>query len=309
MFTASDITQYGKVAIIDRDNPVEMTRQTLQNKLINTYLLHAAENTSMLLPTTGRILDIPCGGGACTLDMAFAYPDFDVIGIDSHKRQIDYAHAQVQDLDNIDFVQMDIREGLDFPDAYFCLVHMRFLASFVQDEEWPFVLSECHRVLQNDSFICMIECDPCRTSSPALEQLSAYYAETLQKKGLRCTPVGTPHQLGKPLDIASLLQESGFTILSQTVYPLNFSVGTAAHNGMLQNIAAFLQLIQPFLTKNGTVSQTRFDNLYQQALQEMVATTFTGQWDIRVVTGQKKASFAQAACSCETQPSREPSPL
>ncbi len=79
--------------VIDIEQAAETARLIEQDKLFTSA-------TGGLFPEqpdlsqTETLLDIGCGPGGWTLDVAYAYPDINVVGIDINPTMIDYGFAQ-----------------------------------------------------------------------------------------------------------------------------------------------------------------------------------------------------------------------
>src|SRR5690348_8946386 len=90
--------------ILDSESTAEMARLARQDRLIT-------QGMGGLFPERddiagiGRILDIGCGPGGWTLEVAFNYPGVQVTGIDISQIMIQYAqtHATLQGLENASF--------------------------------------------------------------------------------------------------------------------------------------------------------------------------------------------------------------
>lgn len=94
-----------------------------------------------------RVLDIGCGNGAYTLDIA-RKADF-VVGIDIEQERLKYAKKIVgeQALKNIELLLMSA-EDLSFPDNYFDLVTMIEVIEHIPDQDKA--LQNVRRVLKSD---------------------------------------------------------------------------------------------------------------------------------------------------------------
>jgi len=294
MFTASDVTQSEIITIIDPEEPTETARQMLQNRLLHRYMGGPLPEQTLAQPVQ-HILDLTCGPGGWVLDIAFAYPQATVIGVDSSRINIRYARAQAraQRRSNAYFQEMDILHPLDFPDNYFDLVNARFLNTFLPTEEWANLLHTCLRITRPEGIIRLVECDYGVSSSLACEKLSEYYVHALQNAGLRSTPVGRPLTIGQTLPLEDLLYESGCRGVQQRTYTLDFSAEAEANIGMVDNALIFLRQIKPFVLKMGGVKPQEFERLYQEACLEMRSHTFCGQWLLEMAWGKKSMVGSQ----------------
>src|SRR6266436_7363217 len=132
----------------DRSSNPEMIRLMIQDRTITEGmggpLSEQADPASL-----HRVLDIGCGPGGWLLETAFRYPHMELTGIDISWRMIEYARAEAQArklTDGVAFLVMDALHPLEFSDASFDLVNIRFGSSFLLVTDWPRPLSELLRV-------------------------------------------------------------------------------------------------------------------------------------------------------------------
>ncbi|MFF5365290.1 class I SAM-dependent methyltransferase [Streptomyces scabiei] len=80
------------------------------------------------------VLDIGCGPGTITADLAALVPDGRVTGVDHAPGILEQARATAagRGLDNVDFAVADVH-ALDFPDDTFCVVHAHQVLQHVGD--------------------------------------------------------------------------------------------------------------------------------------------------------------------------------
>jgi len=71
---------------------------------------------------------------------------------------------------------------------------------------------------------------------------------------------------------------------------IDYSSGEEAHDGVYRVLMVAFQLLQPFLTKMGFISQQELEQLYQQVPTEMVSYDFCALWYLLTVWGQKPAA-------------------
>jgi SAM-dependent methyltransferase len=105
-----------------------------------------------------RILDIGCGPGTITADLAELVPDGHVTGVDHAPGILDQARATAaaRGLGNTDFAVADVH-ALDFPDDTFCVVHAHQVLQHVGDPVRA--LREMHRVTKPGGFIAVRDAD------------------------------------------------------------------------------------------------------------------------------------------------------
>src|SRR6185437_3835756 len=94
--------------------------------VLRSHKWRTAENSAAyLLPhlaSDAKVLDVGCGPGTITTDLADRVPQGQVIGMDSAPEIIEQAKATVGDRTNLDFVTGDVY-ALDYPDDTFDVVH------------------------------------------------------------------------------------------------------------------------------------------------------------------------------------------
>ncbi|WP_439678973.1 class I SAM-dependent methyltransferase [Embleya sp. MST-111070] len=105
-----------------------------------------------------RILDIGCGPGTITADLAALVPDGGVTGVDHAPDILDRARATAAErgLDNVEFAVADVH-ALDYPDDTFCVVHAHQVLQHVGDPVRA--LREMYRVTKPGGFIAARDAD------------------------------------------------------------------------------------------------------------------------------------------------------
>lgn len=105
-----------------------------------------------------KILDIGCGPGTITADLAALVPEGHVTGVDHAPGIVEQARATAAErgLTNVDFAVADIH-ALDFPDDTFCVVHAHQVLQHVGDPVQA--LRELKRVTRPNGFIAVRDSD------------------------------------------------------------------------------------------------------------------------------------------------------
>ncbi len=243
-----------------------------------------AEQPPSMIAGLHEVLDLGCGPGGWVLDVAFAYPQLEAVGIDLSSTMIKYANAraQAQHLTNASFEVMDLTKPLAFPDAAFDLVNARFLINVFPREHWPTLMGECVRILRPGGILRWTETDRFGlTNSPAYERLVGLEAEW--RAAYTFSPDGRSNGITPVL--GRLMGQAGIRHIQQKPHVLDFSFGADGWQGMFDNIKVAGQLLKPFLTRFGVASEEEMDQLYHQVLTEMQREDFCGSWYYLTVWG------------------------
>jgi ubiquinone/menaquinone biosynthesis C-methylase UbiE len=270
---------------IDAENAAEMARLTLQDR-ITTQAMGGLFPERSDFSSIEDILDIACGPGGWTLDVAFEHPDINVVGIDISQIMVGYAKAQarVQRLDNASFRVMDVLKPLDFPDNSFDLINSRFISAFMPPTAWPKLMEECVRVARPGGVIRLTESEWNLTNSLAYETLHSMTAQALKLAGRSFSPDG--RNAGITPMLGSFLQQARCKNIQHAAYMIDFSAGTAAYNSLYQNSMVFFKLVEPFLLNMNVTSAEEFDVIYHRMLDELALDSFRGISFILSVWGE-----------------------
>jgi len=105
-----------------------------------------------------QILDIGCGPGTITADLAALVPDGRVTAVDHAPGILDQARQLTAErgLENVEFAVADVH-ALDYPDNTFCVVHAHQVLQHVGDPVQA--LREMHRVTKPGGFIAVRDAD------------------------------------------------------------------------------------------------------------------------------------------------------
>jgi len=271
---------------IDHESGAEMARLLDQDRLY-TEAMGGFFSERSDLSTIKRILDIGCGPGGWVQEVAFAYPEKEVVGIDSSTTMISYAQAQanVQHLENASFLVMDATEPLAFEDQSFDLVNARLIA-FLTPQQWPGLVQECLRILRPGGILRLTECQgPGITNSAAFEQQVSFFAQALYRAGQSYSPDG--RQLGIVPMLSSFLRRAGCQHIGHRAHMIDFSAGEAAHALWSRDMKVFFKLLQPFFIATGVTTQEEADKLYAQMEIDMLSDDFSGVHLFTTVWGEK----------------------
>jgi SAM-dependent methyltransferase len=105
-----------------------------------------------------RILDIGCGPGTITADLAALVPQGHVTGVDHAPGILDQARATAagRGVENVDFAVADVH-ALEYPDDTFCVVHAHQVLQHVGDPVQA--LREMYRVTRPGGLVAVRDSD------------------------------------------------------------------------------------------------------------------------------------------------------
>jgi SAM-dependent methyltransferase len=274
---------------IDTESVAEMARLLQQERLL-THAMGSLFPLDLDPAHLHRVLDIACGPGGWSQEVAYAHPNIEVIGIDISETMQRYAQAQarVQGLENLSFQLMDATGPLDFPDNSFDFVNARSLIGFMHKDRWPDLVSELLRVTRPGGILRLTEFDGGGLSnSPALERSNQLLTLAFYQGGRGFTPIPDGQNWGITPMLGLFLQQAGCLQIQQQPYVLDFSAGTEANISNYENFKVAYKLVQPFLIKMQIATQQELDALYDQMLAEMMLPTFRALWYYLGVWGRK----------------------
>ncbi|KAJ1565725.1 hypothetical protein HK096_011209 [Nowakowskiella sp. JEL0078] len=203
-----------------------------------------------------KVLDIGCGPGSWTRDVANKYPRCEVHAVDMAKTLFD----EVTTLQNTFFKQGNILEGLPYPDNYFDAVFQRYLILGIPKDKWSFAINEIRRVTKVGGYIeCMEPCPKSENLGPNALKLNE---GSIQAINLRGIDTDIYWNLADHFKVAGLKVESEI--------PASFPIGWGGKIGELNLLNAKMAYegMKPFLIKAFGMSSQEFDKLSNDAMAE-----------------------------------------
>lgn len=266
--TRCTLTERKSKYVIDIEDGGETARLLTQE----SYLTRSMGGLfpSHYTPRPGsRILDAACGPGGWALDVAFAFPDIEVVGVDINEVMVEYARARarVHQVPNVRFEVMDITQPLSFSPETFDLVNARFLIGVLSPTNWPLFLQECYRVLQPDGRIRLTEADNPVSNSAAMQEMSKLIATALYQADRSFGADG--YHIGLITMLPFLLHDAGFSLAEQEGGIHDGSAHAEMFELARQDSTLFYKMIQPFLITMSVASQAELDRLYDTLLHDL----------------------------------------
>jgi SAM-dependent methyltransferase len=276
--------------VIDPENVAEMARLIKQDQLFTRAMGGPlAGLTTEQLAHLNQILDIGCGPGGWAMDIAAAYPDKQITGIDISTNMIAYARmlAQEKQYANATFLEMNALEPFDFPDASFDLINARTILGFVKRPDWRPFIQACSRTLRTGGILRLTEADDwSSTTSPALDHIFDLCGRAFRLANYGFSPTGRTFGIAPML--IRFLREAGYQHIKKQAYIIDFSAGTTEHDEWYHNYRVTLQLLKPLITRLGGISEGEYKLLYDQAMEEMEQSDFYGVLFFVTISGEKQ---------------------
>ncbi|CAO3584727.1 unnamed protein product [Absidia cylindrospora] len=209
------------------------------------------------------VLDVGCGPGFWTRDMAMLYPNSKFIGIDM-------ADVFVrEDLpSNAEFRIVNAANGLPFDDESFDFVFQRFLVMGFPTDKYIQSIKEIKRVLKAEGAIEILELvndyiDP----SPALAKISSWIDKALSARNM-------DSYIGDK--ISTFLQDAGFQEIRDIKYNVPIGWGGLAGELYLSIQRLALPAVGVMVTQLTSVTNEEYEDTTKEALagaKEFKSTT------------------------------------
>lgn len=274
--------------VMDPESAAEMARLMHQDQLLTSCMGGVLpEITEDDLNKVQRVLDMACGPGGWPLEVAYTYSDMEVVGVDISERMIAYAQAQAQvrQRTNVSFRIMNILESLDFPDASFDLVNVRYINAFMLQDNWPVLFQEIQRVLRPGGILRLTEPEVTISNKPYFEKAAHMALQIINRAGMGFSPMG--YHYGIIYMLPYFFRQAGLTIRGRRAHFIECSFGTEMYEDAYHDSAALFPLIEPMIVKMQLATPEEWRDLSQKALIEMCEEDFCAGWPLLTVWGEK----------------------
>jgi len=288
MVTSGDSSQKESTYVIDAESGTEMARLINQERLL-TRVMGGVFPEHFDLSHVSHILDVGCGPGGWVLDVAFEHPKINVVGFDISQQMVEYAraHAEAQGMNNASFQVMNALESLEFDDNSFDVVNARYIQAFMMKTSWAPLMKEIMRILRPGGRLLLTDGEWSISNSPAFEKMGAMLTHVGTLTGRSFSPDG--RHIGITPMLGRFLRDAGFVDIQRKAHVLDFSAGAEDYGNTYQDLMAGLKLLEPFLVLAKVTTEEEFEELYQQALAELMLDSFCGVGYMLTVWGKKPA--------------------
>jgi SAM-dependent methyltransferase len=263
--------------INDANAPGELSRIDHQAGLVTQAIGHLPYELRGI--RFKRILDLGCGSGRWALDMAYRYPNAEIVGVDISPLLVEYARARANTMNraNVTFLPFDAleRDLSELGTGRYDLVHLRFGVGWVQKTEWINLLHRCHELNMIGGYTVVTEGEGLYTESPALRRLADIILQALGRGGYGLH--ATERDLGLAAQLGTLLSRSGFSEVGVQAGAIDFSFYNKEENMAWRN--SFIALIaesSAFFTTMGVTTPEELAELSVRVGSELFEETFSG---------------------------------
>ncbi len=278
---------------LDSESTEELKRLLIQERILN-------KETGPLLPegsqadiaTMSTVLDLACGPGGWTLDLAAAHPHLQVTGMDISHLLLQFASDQARrrTLENVTFHTMDMKQPFPIADQTFDLINIRLIVLVIYRDVWPQVLKECLRVLRPGGILRVTETDTVGLSN--LEAYEAFFAlvyQASQKIGYGFSPDGKT--FGMTHELEPLLHWAGYEQIESRPHIVSYSAGSTYHADMVYDFIVLAKNVIPLLVRTGVASQEEAEQSYQKMVESTQAKDFHALWYLLTTWGTRPAGL------------------
>jgi ubiquinone/menaquinone biosynthesis C-methylase UbiE len=277
--------------IFDPHDADEMARVERQGSLVTRGMGGILPEWDNALPAgIERVIDLGCGPGEWARQVAQRAPQAHVTGLDVSAIMVEFAQMRAEEaqLANARFIQGNLLEPLDLPDASFDLVNERLLGAVLRRERWPGFLQECLRVTRPGGRMRATEPNEIwRDSQPAWEQFTLWHRLMFDRGGYGFGANIPETDLNLAPTIRKLMEEVGWSEVTTQEYVVDFSFGSDLYEGMCQNVKIATKGFEPIMLRLGIATAEEFQQAYAEMVREMESEQFKGYWRFYTLSAVK----------------------
>ncbi|GCF01627.1 hypothetical protein ZYGM_000569 [Zygosaccharomyces mellis] len=233
-----------------------------------------------LIKPTDVVLDVGCGPGSITLDLANYVPNGKVVGIEPTRELIDECVRNTNKQTNVEF-KLASGYNIPFSDNTFDIVHCHQVLIHLEDP--ILVLKEMRRVCKPNGIVCCKECDPSMSAvypEKHIPALSSYFTKMKEANGRL-----TDQNMGRKLKTLAL--RSGFHEQDITFSVDHWCYSTAKDR----------QLVGERYIERITYSKEQFDK-FDPIADEQLRNSFVDGWKKWIMDDEALLVFNHGEVVC-----------
>ena len=287
----------------------ELHRQWELVEVLSQALGNPLEIAQMEGSDPQTVLDVGCGVGGWSLELARLAPAARVIGLDARPACVAFARrmARQRGLSNARFLAQDLQTvqaaAGSFTPGSLDLIHLAFMAPSLLTTSYPALLAALFPLARPGGLLLWTETELPITTSPACERFTSLICQALDSAGqsfvpslfrelaeLRQERTGHPpverRHVGITMMMGSWLRECGFQQVECHAHAVEVSAGTRAHPTYVRQIEVALRQIRPWLLAQGLLDEQAYTGLSSQVLAQVQQEDFCGLCYLLTVRGQ-----------------------
>lgn len=224
------------------------------------FLLRQVMRGNYIAPLSEQaqtMLDVGCGTGRWCCEMAHAFPDAQIIGIDIEEIPL----IGIERPANYLFKQANVLNIFPFAEQTFDYIHQRLMLMSIPTLRWPGVLREIMQVARPHAWVELVEVG-CTIwpQGPVTRRWYAWLRETGKALG---------QDFDLPPHLAKMAREVGLRQVQEHTYDLPLGAW-AGHLGAtaLSNMQAFYEAMRPRHTQQLQIDPEVMDAIWSQLAGE-----------------------------------------
>ncbi|KAG0264281.1 hypothetical protein BGZ95_003624 [Linnemannia exigua] len=260
----------------------EVDRLQLQHFILR-YAIQGNYKSPLDKSKVRTILDVGCGPGTWTMEIANEFPDATVTGIDLSSV---FPSAIIPG--NCHFLQHNILEPFPFPDNHFDFVYQRLLISGLTPEGWVKVVKELERITKPGGWIELVEVDSHGgNNGPYSMKIWDWVTTALATRGIDSGFIRDP-------GLSSVLEGAGV----ENVNMVSLKLPTGKFGGKIgqllkENCFAFWNAITPMIVHGAGANKVEYEEALRKADREV--EEYKSYHIFYVFTGQKRVDPSAGA--------------
>jgi ubiquinone/menaquinone biosynthesis C-methylase UbiE len=199
-----------------------MSALQFQHKLFLREMQGRLLPAKIPLDNVETVMDFICGPGSWCMDFCKQHPGRQVYGVDINHAIIEQAceNAAHSALEHLEFMVVDRRRPLPFPDRFFDLIHLQNGTILFTLEQWPKLMAELTRLLKPGGWLNLVDFEMGPASQPAIDRVLTFLAQILARMGRNIAADGKAPLTGSTLGPRRMAQQS-FTDIGYELYPVD----------------------------------------------------------------------------------------
>ncbi len=236
----------------------EINRLDFQHYMLR-YVLRG--NYAPPLQRPRDILDVGCGTGRWSQEMARIFPEARVIALDIVAPPTEASPQDPSRPPNYQFVEGDVLKGLPFDAACFDFTHQRALLGAIPESAWPGVARELARVTRPGGWVQLIEPAPAPQGGSGMNALASWIQQASMRRGINTTAGAR---------IGEFLAQAGLRDITAREIGIPMG-GRAGRIGVMAetNYFSVFANARNFIIAMGVTSAEAYDAALAQAHQEL----------------------------------------